>query len=51
MEASLQKIKTELKHHNKPQDRNDKFAEKMKVGTAYNHCGGLESMFPTSILC
>ena len=31
METGLQKIKTELKQHSKPQDRSDKFAEKMKV--------------------
>ena len=38
MEAGLQKIKTELKQHNKPQDRSDKFAEKMKVNEVAHKC-------------
>ena len=38
MEAGLQKIKTELKQHNKPQDRSDKFAEKMKVNEVATQC-------------
>ena len=31
MEAGLQKIKNEMKYHQKPQDRSDKFGEKLSV--------------------
>ena len=39
LEGGIQKMKTELKQHAKPQSRDDKFADRMKVSTSYVNTG------------
>ena len=39
MEEGIKKVKGEVKHHAKPQGKEDKFIEKMKVHEAWGHGG------------
>ena len=41
MEEGMKKVKAEVKHHPKPQGKEDKFIEKMKVCEIQCTCNGM----------